>query len=430
MKEKFSQLKSFHWRLWIALCALALVPAIYQTVKTFLIATNSQNGAFDIIGQMEWFDLINETLQAFLIVPLYSVLNQIFQKQRDRFPEAVFKTGFLAFVLYAVFSIGVFLYGKTLIRAMNPDGVELAAVSRYLSLETAAFMIGIVVSFVNVVFVVTERHRNVYLFLIVRTLLSLAADFLWIPRLQFYGAAVSNIAVNAALALTGISLLYTQKHLKFCRFQTSDFALVKEWSRIGAFSGLSQFLDNFVYAAMVCKMVNLAEASGDYWLANNFIWGWLLIPLSALAEVVRSDCKNGYKKLKRFHYYCIVCAVVVLWALSVPLWKPFFRFVEHLHNADEIFAIAIKLVPFYIAYAAGAVIDNIFVGLGKTIYTTINSLIINVGYYGVFYILTLAHTIPFDMNTVILMFGFGMVLHFVISFAEEKIFQRKHPADV
>ena len=112
---------------------------------------------------MEWFDLINETLQAFLIVPLYSVLNQIFKKQTDRFAGAAFKMGLLVFVLYSVFSIGVFLYGTILIKAMNADGIELAAVSRYLYLETAAFMIGIVVNFVNVVFVVTEKHRNVYL---------------------------------------------------------------------------------------------------------------------------------------------------------------------------------------------------------------------------------------------------------------------------
>lgn len=403
-----------------------MIPAVYQAVKTFLISASGQIEAFHIIGQMEWFDLINETLQAFLIVPLYSVLNQIFKKQTDRFAGAAFKMGLLVFVLYAVFSIGVFLYGTILIKAMNTDGIELAAVSRYLYLETAAFMIGIVVNFVNVVFVVTEKHRNVYLFLIIRTLLSLAADFFLIPHLSIYGAAVSNIVVNTILALASVSLLYTQKHFKFCRFQKSDFTLLKEWCRIGLFSGLNQFLDNFIYAVMVCKMINMVEEQGNYWLANNFIWGWLLIPISALAEVIRSDCKNGYAELKRFNYYFIACAAIVLWALSVPAWKPFFYFAENLHNADEIAALTIKLVPFYIAYAGCAIIDNIFIGLGKTVYNMVNSLIINLGYYGAFYVLVLTRAIDFDMNTIILMFGFGMVFHFVISFVEEKIFQRKN----
>jgi hypothetical protein len=426
IEEKYSQLKSFNWPLWIALCSLALIPAVYQAIKTFLISASSQNEAFHIIGQMEWFDLINETLQAFLIVPLYSMLNQIFKKQTDQFAGAAFKTGLLVFVLYTVFSMGVFLYGKILLKAMNTDGIEFTTAIRYLYLETGAFMIGIVVSFVNVVFVVTEKHRNVYLFLIIRTFLSLVADFILIPRLYIYGVAVSNIVVNTVLALISIPLLYTQKYLKFCRFQKSDITLFKEWCRIGAFSGLNQFLDNFIYAVMVCKMVNMVEEQGNYWLANNFIWGWLLIPISALAEVIRSDCKNGYTKLKRFNYYFIVCAVIAFWAFSVPTWKPFYRSVENLYNADEIFTLTIKLVPFYIAYAGGAIIDNIFIGLGKTVYNMVNSLIINFGYYGSFYVLTLTHAIDFDMNTIILMFGFGMVFHFVISLAEEKIFQRKN----
>lgn len=129
---------------------------------------------------------------------------------------------------------------------------------------------------------------------------------------------------------------------------------------------------------------------------------------------------------EQLHYYFITCAVIALWALSVPARKAFYRFVENLSNADEIFDITIKLVPFYVAYAGSAIIDNIFIGLGKTGYNMVNSLIINLGYYGVFYMLTLTRTIDFDMNTIILMFGFGMVFHFVISLAEEKIFQRKN----
>lgn len=144
MREKLLQLKNFHWRLWIALCSLALIPAVYQTIRTFLISAGNQNEVFNIIGQMEWFDLINETLQGFLIVPLYSVLNKTFKHQPNQFAGTVFQTGLLVFVLYAVFSTGVFLHGKTLIRTMNADCLDLSTVSRHLNLETAAFMIEIV----------------------------------------------------------------------------------------------------------------------------------------------------------------------------------------------------------------------------------------------------------------------------------------------
>lgn len=208
MKEKISGLKRFNWRLWTALCSLALIPAVYQTVKTFLISSGGGDDGFDIIGQMEWFDLINETLQAFLIVPLYSILNKILQNRKEDFAKSVFKTGLVSFALYIFFSIGVLIYGTVLIQAMNPTGIDLVVTRTYLRLETIAFMIGIVVSFVNVVFVVLGKDKNVYIFLGIRTVLSLIADFLLIPNFGVYGVAISNIIINTMLSVACILLLY------------------------------------------------------------------------------------------------------------------------------------------------------------------------------------------------------------------------------
>ena len=425
MKEKISELKKFNWRLWISLCSLALIPAVYQTIKTFLISSSGVSDVFDIIGQMEWFDLINETLQAFLIVPLYSILNKTLQKRKEDFAESTFKTGLFSFALYTLFSIGVLIYGTILIQSMNPNEINLAVTGTYLRLETVAFMIGIIVSFVNVVFVVLGKDRNVYIFLGFRTVLSLIADFLLIPNFGVYGVALSNIIVNAILAVVCILLLYFQKHIKFSWFKKADIGILKEWVKVGVFSGTQQFIDNFFYAIMICKMVNMVAEQGNYWIANNFIWGWLLIPISALADVIRSDCKEGYRKLKQFNYYFIASAIVVLWVMTIPLWTPFFRYAQNLNNATEIFLIVIKLAPFYIAYAGCAIIDNIFIGTGKTIYNAVNSLIINLGYYGIFYVLYKTNAVVFNMNTIIIMFGLGMVVHLIVSVIEEKCFFKR-----
>ena len=424
MKIRFSTLKKFNWRLWLSLCALALIPAVYQTIRTFIISSNGESTAFDIIGQMEWFDLINETLQAFLIVPLYSILNKVFKMQKEVFARITFKTGMVVFVLYTLFSIGILIYGTVLIKAMNTDEIDLTITNTYLQLETIAFMAGIIVSFINVVFVVIGKDKNVYIFLAIKTVLSLVADFILIPSFGVYGVALSNIIVNVLLAVTTITVLYMQNNIKVSWFDKSNKDILKEWGKVGIFSGLQQFLDNFIYAVMVCKMVNTVAEQGNYWIANNFIWGWLLIPVTALAEVIRSDCKDGYNNLKQFNYYFIAVSVVVLWAISVPAWTPFFKYAENLDNAEQIFSIVIRLTPFYIAYVGCAIVDNIFVGLGKTIYTAVNSLIINIVYYGVFYILYLSNVI-FNMNTIILMFGFGMVVHLAVSIVEEKVFFKR-----
>lgn len=38
---------------------------------------------------------------------------------------------------------------------------------------------------------------------------------------------------------------------------------------------------------VVMKIINDLSLVGNYWLANNFIWGWLLIPMSAIGGMVK-----------------------------------------------------------------------------------------------------------------------------------------------
>lgn len=425
MKEKLKQLKLFNWRLFASLCALALIPAIYQTIKTFIISSNTGSAAFDVIGQMEWFDLINETLQAFLIIPLYSILNKVLKHDDQNFAKHTFKTGLIAFAIYTLFSIGVLIYGSVLVQAMNPEEFDVSTANHYLQLETIAFMVGIIVSFVNVVFVVVGKDKNVYIFLAIQTVLSIITDFALIPNMGVYGIAISNIIVNSVLAIASFVMLYLQKLIKPCWFHKSDIPILKDWGKVGVFSGLQQFIDNLIYAVMIGRMVNMVAEQGNYWIANNFVWGWLLIPISALTEIIRRDCKDGYGELKQFNYYFIGMATVLLWAITIPAWTPFFRVAQGLTNANEIFLIAIKLAPFYIAYIGCAIIDNIFTRLGKTIYNAVNSLIINFVYYGIFFILYLTNAITFTMDTIIIMFGFGMVVHLVVSLILEKVFFKK-----
>ena len=422
MKEKFKLLRSFDWKLFLALVLLSLVPAIIQTVETFVISTHVTTAGIDVIGQIEWFDLIDETIQAFLIIPLYSILNAILKKDSDNFSSGVFKTGVIAFVLYTLFSVVVLIYSAHLISFMNPNETDLTLVNAYLTTSTIAFMVGIIVSFVNVVFVVIGKSKNVYIFLGVKALVTIIADFIIIPRFGVVGVAISNISINVILAVVGIFILIYQKALKVSWFKKEDLTIMKDWARVGVFSGVQQFIANIVYALMIVKMVNMVSESGNYWVANNFIWGWLLIPIYAMTEIIRRDCKDGYFKLTQSNYYLITSFIIIIWCLTIPLWTLFFKHIERLENYQRIFEIVILAFPFFIPYAYQQIPDNIFVGLGKTKYNFINTCIINFIYYGVWYILYKNNAITFTMTTIILMFGFGMVASYVVSILEEKLF--------
>lgn len=426
VKKIIKDLKAFNYKLFIALCSLALAPAIYQSIRTFLIEKIVSSFAFDVIGQMEWFDLINETLLAFLIIPLYSILNKLFKENKELFATYVFKMMIIVFLFYGLFLVGILIYGKYFISFMNQNDMDLDVVNTYLYLETIAFFLGVIYNFSNVVFVVTGRAQNMYILLVVNAFLLIITDFFFIPSFGINGVAYSNMLINMVLGIVCIVILIRTKNMVFSFLPKGDKKIYQKWIKIGLFSGLQTFIDNIFYALMIGKMVNVVLEQGNYWVANNFIWGWLLIPITALGEVIRRDCQSGYQNLNKNNYYILTMITIIIWFISVPLWKWFYRDLQKLSNAKEIFTITIKLVPFYIAYALYNIPDNIFIGLGKTKYNAFNSVIINFIYYGCFFLLYKTHRIKMTMDTIIIMFGLGMVFHFILSYLEEKHLKRQY----
>ena len=423
IKKWWSDLKSFDWKMYLALCLLTLVPAIYQTIITKLITINTNPGALDIIGQMEWFDLINETICAFLIVPMYSVLSKA--KNTENFSRVVFKLGILVVGLYVLFSLGTFFYGIHLVSYMNPNEIDVVAAYRYLSLETIAFMIGIIYSYVNVVFIVLDKSKYMYSFLVGKILLSLLSDLILIPNFGVEGVAISNIISNAVVGLIGVAILFVTKNIKVDKFVKEDLSHLKLWGKVGLFAGSQQFLDNIIYALMIVRMVNAVSESGNYWVSNNFIWGWLLIPITCLAEIIRKDAGVDGYKLKQRNYYSIVIFSLMLWVILIPTYQWFFKTVEGIDNYSRIFEIVIKNLGFYVFFALSQIPDAIFVGMGKTKYNAINSLICNIVYYGVWFALYQAEVVIMNMDMIIIMFGVGNVAHWLISIVEEKYFLKK-----
>ena len=423
IKLWWSDLKSFDWKMYLALCLLALVPAIYQTIITKLITVNTNPGALDIIGQMEWFDLINETICAFLIVPMYSVLSKA--KNTENFSRVVFKLGILVVGLYVLFSLGTFFYGIHLVSYMNPNEIDVVAAYRYLLLETIAIMKGIIYSYVNVVFIVLGKSKYIYSFLVGKILLSLLSDLILIPNLGVEGIAISNIISNTFAGLIGVVILFVTKNIKVNKFVKGDLSHLKKWSKVGLFAGSQQFLDNIIYALMIVRMVNAVSESGNYWVSNNFIWGWLLIPITCLAEIIRKDAGVDGYKLKQRNYYSIVIFSLMLWIILIPTYQWFFETVEGIDNYSRIFEIVMKNLGFYVFFALSQIPDAIFVGMGKTKYNAINSLICNIVYYGVWFALYQAEVVIMNMDMIIIMFGVGNIVHWIISIVEEKIFLKK-----
>ena len=98
----------------------------------------------------------------------------------------------------------------------------------------------------------------------------------------------------------------------------------------------------------------------------------------------------------------------------MPFWDIFINKAMAV-DANQIMPIVMMSIPFYLTYVVSAFIDAWFISKGKTIYNMIISLIVNIVYYGVIYILFMNGVFTMNMSIIIFMFCIGMVVHMILS---------------
>ena len=403
------------FKLYGSLILYALLPSVYLLIRMQIVAVSGVD--INIMGQIEWFDLIDEVLVTALTVPLYFLLKPDKEKTA---PDKNCAAFLASFAVYTAFTIVVMMKIGSIAKFMNAENAV-----QYLFMQTLSMLAGFVGTFMVMIFTLNNDDKLVRRLLVSRLCLQVVADWIFISSFKDVGAAYAEIAVNAVIGLIAVLSAYSKGYLKFAM---PGKTFLKDWCKIGAFAGIQIFLDNFIYAVMVCKMVNAVSESGNYWVANNFIWGWLLVPVTCLVEVIKKNDKIRLTMKNCWRYLIMIFAV---WLITMPRWKSFISG-PMASDGNVIMKIVLPLVPFYITYMISAVIDGWFVSHGRTIYNAINSLIVNVGYYGIIYLAFKRGMFAENMMFIIGMFGCGMLVHMaasILMYRLEIIRTQTMPAD-
>ena len=382
-------------KLLLSLIVWMLIPSIYLLIRMNIVSVNNVN--INILGQTEWFDLIDEVITTMLIVPLYSLLS----KEKSKYKNGI--ALFTSIILYLLFTFVIVFHITSITRFMNAEYAK-----EYLALQTISLLFSFILTFVVLLLTINSDHKLVWFLIILRLLLLSICDYVFIGRFKDIGAAYSEIFVNVLLSIFSIYLIVKKDYIGIKRTELSFF---NEWFQIGKFSGIQIFLDNFIYAIMIVKMVNAVNESGNYWVANNFIWGWLLVPVVCFSELIKKN-NLDYLSFKNTWKYGIV--IVAIWFVTMPCWDLFITKAMAV-NSNEIMPIVILNIPFYLTYIVSAFIDSWFISKGKTICNMIISLVVNIVYYGIVYYLFNIGMFIMNMSFIIYMFGIGMIVHMVLS---------------
>ena len=414
-------LKNINYKLFLSLLILGLAPTIYTTVRVFFLGQLPGEYSFSIAGQLSWVNLIYEVLNEAIILPLFFFVGNV-KDDKNQFSNRV-RTGMLISLgVYVVLSSVVLIFAEPLLQLMATDASIIEQSASYIRIESIANIFGILTQFALVALVTVNKSKYVYILTGARLALCVLSDTFLVSTLPISanlgvnGIGYSNIIVNALLLVVSIWLLSKERIYLFTKSKL-DFTWAKQFAKVGGISGLESLVRNIAYMVMISRMVNVVGEQGTYWVANNFIWGWLLLPIIQLGELIKQEVALDKQNINRntLGYFAITISIVVIWFVSIPIWKPFMSGVLGFTDVDKLFNLVLLLVGFYVLYAIQNVFDSTFYGMGKTNYMLFESVVTNTIYYGIAFVLYVTKVWTPTLTGIALLFGVGNAFDSIVS---------------
>ena len=424
-------LKNINYKLFAALMILGLVPTVYTTVRVFFLGQLPSEWSFSIAGQLSWVNLIYEILNESIILPLFYFIGVV-KENKIELSNRV-RTGLLiSLTAYAILSTIVLIFAEPMLNLMAIDTSIMKAAASYIRIESVANVFGILTQFSLVALVTLNKSKYLYVLTGVRFVLNLLFDTFLVSNLPVSanlgvnGIGYSNILVNVIL-LVILILLLEKEEIYIFKKEKLDFVWVKEFVKIGGISGIESFVRNVAYMVMISRMVNVVGEQGTYWVANNFIWGWLLLPVIQMGELIKQEVATKQDAVRKntLGYLMITAIISMLWFVSVPLWKPFMTHILGFDDVEKLFGLVLLLVGFYVFYAFQNVFDSTFYGLGKTNYMLFESVMTNTIYYGIAFVLYMTGGWKPTLTGIALLFGFGNIFDSIVSLCAYVFMLRK-----
>ena len=429
-------LKNINGRLFLALLVMGLCPTLYTTLRTFFLGQLPGEWSYSIAGQLSWVNLLYEVINEAIVLPLYFFMGQAVTN-KEEYADRIRSGLFVSLGIYAICSALVMIFVYPLLRfmAVSPDIIPESA--SYIRIECIANVFGILYSFICVALITVGRDKLVYAITAAKLILSVILDTLFVStlpvslKLGVNGIGVSNIISNLILFVLSAVLISSCGYPIFEKKKLS-FVWMKDFFRICSISGLESFVRNIAYMLMVSRMVNMVGEQGTYWVANNFIWGWLLLPILQLGELIKEETAADEDNVRKntLGYFTVTFIVTVLWCASIPLWKPFMTHVLQFSDVDKLFKLVLILLGFYVLFAFQNVFDATFYGLGKTNYMLFESVVTNTLYYGTAFVLYVTGVWTPTLTGIALLFGIGNAFDTVVSFAAYVFLLKKKKVNI
>lgn len=401
-------------RLFWSLVLFYLVPNLYLILRIHFFRDIPNDLGINIASQLSWVNLLYEVAHEALLLPLYFLIG----KSINNFAEFRNKvcSGYIVILLiYSIISVIISIFAEPLCEMMAQKSELITISVCYIRLETVASIFATILKYSLLLLVLLNRSKFMYFIVALQVCLAMIFDTFFISQFSFSmtfgvnGIAISNILTNA-LSLS-VTILYINKQFKLS-FKKLSYGWIKEWIDIGKYSGLESLVRNLSFSLMIIRMVNVVQEQGNYWIANNFIWGFLLVPVLALSEIIKREAGENFNTMRKQMpiYFKINFIIIGFWLLSIPLWQFFIKEIMNVQDFKTVQWLVCFQLPFYIVFTFNCILTAVLYGRGKTKYLFYKSVYIDIFYYGLVFILYINEVFIPSLKIISLIFGCGIIL--------------------
>ena len=376
-----------------------------------------------------WLGIIYEVLQEAIIAPMFFFIGKINNNDKSNLINKIRTSILIILIIYLIMALLINVFSNNLVSAMRQNETLINQTATYIKLESFANIFIIIFQFFIIINVALGNYKEIFIVSILKTAITVIFDFIFISQypisinIGVNGIAYNNISSNFISIIILIVLLNKNEYNIFSKEIKFSFLYNINIGKINIVSGFESFYRNFIFSFMILRMVNIVGEQGNYWIANNFFWAWLLIPSLQLGEMIKSNFSKD-KNLSLKPYILLNTVFIIIWIIFIPLYKYFIKYAMNIQNYKQILFLIVIILPFYIIFTYGNIITNIFYGIGKPQYILLQSFIVNTLFYGIFFILYLNNIFKPTLINIALMFGgsmaFGSMINYVIYFIIKK----------
>ncbi len=413
-------LKQIYSKEYLILISIGFLPLIWKVLEITFLSTF--DNALKILGQIALINIIFKVFSESILNPLYKLLgNNNFCSQNNKNYLAK-KFLIVYFALTILFTALLFFVAEPLMQISKVPLHIFNQTIDFLKIYIIACGFEIIANYLYTFNIINKNTRKMFVYLLIKAMLTALCFIVFVPnftlKLGVNGIAISNIIVNVCIT---IYLLVT-----FPKSQKTTIKLnVKQYLKLFLFATLETLTRNVVYYCVILVFLNMLNNQDLYFVANEYIWSIMLVPVLAQSTLIKQDIANNPNfSIKPYFLNCILLCVFMV--LLIPISLFVFRFVYNLNNFMDYFLVLLKLLPCYFVFVFDSVIEALFFATGKLHHILIQTIITNILIYLTAFVLYLCNVFTITLNSIILLFNLGVVVSSAYTICVYLIINKKH----